>query len=565
MATRAKRTTITELKKHLLESKTKGTTNSDHIIQKVDSILNNNSRVKKYDSHQLLTLRHAMEMEAMKRHRTSVMGNPEFQKFLKNQGIRINKNTPKVHVDDAIMDFFDANYSGLSEKNHLLYHHLQLDGFDATMDDLAKQQTNAMRNNKKQNVPAYNRLNAYNMAFTAATANNNNNKNNNSAAASESILHRVRHDEQARLDMEYGRQRHIDALSYQLEKKLANLETKRKEATNNTQRAKIGGKYLNTMAQLANLRVDNTDNNNHYNKEDGFVEHVNNSRGLASLAKLAGAAPEIGLNKREKALNSKQERIKLAFEDIEEILDTYKGNETHFNVDQYRNQANEKEYVQGLYTNIKDFETYKEDNTHLPQHQLYQLYKKYKNAIPENKNKRVMIQAHAQLDRYRAAAEQMLNEVDLLIRSVKRDVNNDIKNNSPLKSKFRQMIKADEQELQRLEGEKRLIDKKHAQTLKNFLNNEKIVKYKVGPKRDLFIDTIRAMLEEKGEVPSQEKINKQVKIARAEVAAYQKKHGIHNSMIPRLLAMHMRRPIRDIDNTIYMPRKDYKHREPLVL
>jgi hypothetical protein len=561
----ATKTTITELKKHLLESKTKGNTNSDHIIQKIDNILSNNSRAKKYDSYQLLTLRHVMEMEQMKRHRTSVMRNPEFQEFIKNQGIKINKNTPKFNVDDAIMDFFDAkaetagNYSGLSEKNHLLYHHLRLDGFDATMDDLGKQETIAMRRKTKQNkVPEYNRLNAYNMALRAATANNNNNNNKNKNKNSAAIS--VRHDEQAMLDMQYGRERHINALSYNLEKKLERLALEKKKTTNSTEKAKVGQKYLNTMAQLMNLRQLNNTNNSHH-EEDGFLEHNNNSRRLASLVKAAGSAPEIGLNKREKALYNTQERIKGAFEQIKEILDTYKGNENHFNVEQYRNQANEKEYVQGLYTDIRDFEMFKYHNTDLQQH-LYNLYIKYKNAIPANKNKRVMIQAHVQLDRYRAAAEQILSEVDLTIQSVKRDFNDIIKN----KSKMIKMIEADEQELQRLEDEKRAIDKKHAQTLKNFLQNEKIVKYKVGHKRDLFIDTIRARMEEKGQVPSQKEINEQVKKARAEVAALQKKHKVKNSKIPRLLAMYIHRPIRDIDNTIYMPaEKKHKLREPLVL
>jgi hypothetical protein len=427
------------------------------------------------------------------------------------------------------------------------------------MDDLGKQETIAMRRKTKQNkVPEYNRLNAYNMALRAATANNNNNNNKNKNKNSAAIS--VRHDEQAMLDMQYGRERHINALSYNLEKKLERLALEKKKTTNSTEKAKVGQKYLNTMAQLMNLRQLNNTNNSHH-EEDGFLEHNNNSRRLASLVKAAGSAPEIGLNKREKALYNTQERIKGAFEQIKEILDTYKGNENHFNVEQYRNQANEKEYVQGLYTDIRDFEMFKYHNTDLQQH-LYNLYIKYKNAIPANKNKRVMIQAHVQLDRYRAAAEQMLSEVDLLIRSVKRDVNNE---NNSLKSKFRQMIKADEQELQRLEDEKRAIDKKHAQTLKNFLQNKKIVKYKVGPKRDLFIDTIRARLEEKGEVPSQNEINKHVKQARVAVAAYMKMYKMENTETPRILAEYLHRPIKD-NNTVHKPASNaYKNKKHLVL
>lgn len=461
----------------------KGKNKNTDMISYITALLERNNH--KYDTHQLETLLRHLEHKKMVKQKAAFVQRKDFQNFMKARGVKNNKTLSNSDKDELILDHIEGRMEKGENNAHLwdLHDHVSVGILNKDIDD-------KIRNNKEysKSKTAYNPISDKVSAI------------DHFLSLEDNLLAQHGFD---RRQLGILHDKTVYNKSMELEKKMETLLKKEKEARNAKNiNAAVKAKmmYRELFEDLKSIELENATND----EEEQEQEEVGGN--IPSNAN----AKKVNAKVKQRKLQDFMKRLASLTEEIEMLLHEYEN----FEIEQYRNQNRENRYKENLLTDIYN-QRRNINNRNSP---LYKFYNKYRQGLPQNKTKWRMI--HAQIQ---------LHHLDDLIRGNIAQVEDFFmladKGKADLGEQLYSQVEGYKKRLDAALVKKAKLDTMYKERLNAFLKNERVVNYKMGPKRDIYSDALDAYIEHHGKDYSNEKREKTLNKFRREGEIYREKYG----------------------------------------
>lgn len=588
------RRSISQVRANLEKTKPKNVNLIDHI----ESVLNTPNH--RYNNVQLLTLQHHLEEKKRNAFVNSVRQRDNFKQFAKKNPAVVDKNAAGI-VRNSLEHFnkdslknrsvLEKQYANLKKKakneSNIVsiqeeYRRVK-DQHDMADDQQFMNYVNSINStlNNNQKNKMYSvfphmgaKIEEFGIARNLREMEKGRKKGNVRLTPRDVVATLLQQPEDPSRD-KYTLQVLHDKLTFgemmKLENKLASVEKKMTNAKKTKKWPVLKAEYKDLMDQLEVLRGDeesgsNTESNTESNTNESNMKQLspNNIKKLLQMsnqnfyALAAKHVPEKDLmNLKLKNAGRVEIEVKNIIQNIKQLLHDYE----HFEIEQYRNQKYETEYMSGLY---KDLREIKEsvptaaEGEKLP-FPIHNLTDKYRKNIPKNLNQRRMIQGQIQAFRLSTMLDSNLER---LYKTLER-----LRGHAEERRVAPSVEEGFINEYKSLKNRKIEIDKEFKKNLRGFMNNKEIVKYKLGPERDLYTDVLDAYIEHNEKDYDDHKRAKTLRAMRTHAAEYKKKMGYHGlNWLPvktRYLAEYVRHPIDDGGELHYPLSRKY-HNYPVL-